>query len=196
MIHRGSSVSRGSSSPSVPLTRTEAEGFMHVWTHLIPHLSTKSFSPREKIEIQEGRRQDGRQLVRGEWRWQDEEEKKRMGADIFLLAIFLLSFISLFLPLFVFVGSAYQIPAPFRASVRGRSQTPPSLFHSISLSLLLSRALPLLTFENKSLEFEFQSELASKRRVWEKEEEETGVSGRGGEACQGEGWGGCWSSGR
>lgn len=81
------------------------------------------------------------------------------GGDKFLLAIFFCSpLFLLFLPLFVFAAAAYQIPAPFKASVRGRSQTPPSLFHSISSSLLLSRALPLLTFENKSLEFEFQSE--------------------------------------
>lgn len=79
------------------------------------------------------------------------------------------------------MGFAYQIPAPFRASVRGRSQTPPSLFHSISvsLSLLLSCALPLLTFENKSLEFEFQSDLASgRRRVRSKR---VGVAGGGGD---------------
>lgn len=97
----------------------------------------------------------------------------------------------------MFVDSAYQIPAPLRASVRGRSQTPPSLVHSIYMSLLLSRALPLLTFENKSLEFEFQSEPASRRRVWKKQKEK-GVVGeweKRGEA-QGEGERGVWSRGR
>lgn len=84
------------------------------------------------------------------------------------------------------MGFAYQIPAPFRASVRGRSQTPPSLFHSISvsLSLLLSCALPLLTFENKSLEFEFQSDLASERRFRRRRRvrsKRVGVAGGGGD---------------
>lgn len=58
-------------------------------------------------------------------------------------------------------GLCLSDPSSFKASVRGRSQTPPSLFHSISLSLFLSFFLVLsLTFENKSLEFEFQSERA------------------------------------
>ncbi|TKS82286.1 POU domain, class 2, transcription factor 2 [Collichthys lucidus] len=47
-----------------------------------------------------------------------------------------------------------------------------SLSFNLSLPLLLSRALPLLTFENKSLEFEFQSEPASKKEEVEVEEEE------------------------
>lgn len=60
-----------------------------------------------------------------------------------------------------------------------------SLSFNRSVSLAFSRALPLLTFENKSLEFEFQSELASKRRVWKKQEEKRGLAGGGweGEGC-------------
>lgn len=84
----------------------------------------------------------------------------------------------------MFVGPAYQIPAPFKAPVRGGK---PDACISFSFNLyaspspLLARALPLLTFENKSLEFEFQSELASKRTIWRGEEEmgEERVGGKG-----------------
>lgn len=89
--------------------------------------------------------------------------KRRLWGLIYSPHPFLLSIISLFLLLFVFVGSAYQIPAPFRPqSGEEARRLHLSFIQSLHLSCF-SHALLLLTFENKSFEFEFQSERGRER---------------------------------
>lgn len=162
-------VSVHSSSPCVPLTRTEAERFMHARTQLILHLSRKSFSPQKKNGDTAGTRTGGKKR-----RWKDEKEKKRITADIFHLVIFFVPLFFYFFPCLclwtLFIRS--QIHSGPRSGEEAR-RLHLSYIQSLFLSLLLSHALPLLTFENKSLEFEFQSEQASKQ-------EEGFEGGRGG----------------
>lgn len=89
---------------------------------------------------------------------------KRRRSPSICLGRFLCSFILSFVPC-----SAYRDPGAVQG-LRLEEKPDASISFSSSLSAsrppLPSRALPLLTFENQNLEFEFQSELADAKQVW------------------------------
>lgn len=154
----------GTVSPAVPLTRTETGSFMHAWARFILHLSTNSFSPYTS----------GKKQKAWGYGWEEDSycERGRKEGVQELIYSFLLVYSSHFFPLFVFVGPPYQIPASFKASVRGRSQTPPSL------SLFFSSSFSFLSSPTSNLNFRV-SRRAS-RRFWSREEKQGG-EGLGGE---------------
>lgn len=119
-----------------------------------------------------------------ERKWKDEEEKKSKGLIYSPYPFFALLYFSIS-SLVCVCGLCLSDPSSIQGLSQGKKPDASiSLSFNRSVSLAFSRALPLLTFENKSLEFEFQSELASKRRVWKKQEEKRGLAGGGvGEGC-------------